>query len=100
LLDGLIVNLIRKIDSVNPDAFTTISDFSVGFMEDLIQKGEMFNRRADSLLSGIPNKCFDNCMKMSNNRLKIYMGYALTDNEQAAIAHGYTDPPEDMCFCG
>lgn len=86
------------------DAFTTISDFSVGFMEDLIKKGKMFNQKADSVLPGRPNECFDNCMKMSNSRLKIYMGYALTDNEQAAIAHGYTDLSEEsreqLSFCG
>jgi hypothetical protein len=100
LLGCLIANFIRKIDYVNPDAYTTISDFSVGFMEDLVKKGKMFNHRAENVLPGITNECFDNCLKMSNNRLKIYMGYALTDNEQAAIARGFADPTEDFCFFG
>lgn len=100
LLSGLLTEIIKKIDHINPDAFTTISDFCVGFMEDLIKKGKMFNQKADSLLPGIPNECFDNCMKMSNSRLKMYMGFALTDNEQAAIEHGCTDISEEMKCCG
>lgn len=100
LLSELLAEIIKRIDYVNPDAFTTISDFCVGFMEDLIKKGKMFNQKADSLLPGISNKCFDNCMEMSNSRLKMYMGFALTDNEQAAIEHGCTDIPEEMKFCG
>jgi hypothetical protein len=100
LFGCLISKFVKKIDYVNPDAFTTISDFSVGFIEDLIKKGKMFNQRADKVPPGTSNECFDNCMKMSNSRLKTYMGYALSDNKQAAIARGIADPTEDLCYFG
>jgi len=100
IMSNLVVDLIKKLDSVRPDAFTTVNDVSIGVLEDLIKKGKMFNHKADNIFPGKPNQCFDNCMKISNRRLKMYMGYALSDNEQVALANGYDEVPEYLKCVG
>lgn len=55
-----------------------VADYTfIAFQIKLLEKGRLWKSGPYKVLSGRPNECYSNCLKMVNDSSMIYMGYGL-----------------------
>jgi hypothetical protein len=89
ILDWLSESLMTKMEGEGMYTGAHFDHTFIAFTLRLINEGTLWRRGPHRRIEGTPNKCYDNCLSLVDDKNIIYMGYALAKREYIWLSHAW-----------